>query len=49
VAAGVALVAAAVLFGRYLQVELADEHSSPFTGEHEFDVRQLIDGPPDAD
>jgi hypothetical protein len=42
-------VATALLLGRYVQVEVADEHSGPFTGEHEFDVRQLLFGPPAGD
>lgn len=39
----------AIVFARYLQVELADRHSSPWTAQNEFDFRQLIDGPPDGD
>jgi hypothetical protein len=45
----IALVLLALVVSRYLQVEVADKHSSPFTGKYEFDVRQLIDGPPSSE
>jgi hypothetical protein len=42
---GVVLGVMVVLLARYAQVEAADKHSSPFTSERSFDVKQLWELP----